>query len=273
MKITCIVDDRAAPDSDLHYEHGASFVIEIGDHRVLFDTGQTDEVLLYNLQALGFQPSDMDALVLSHGHSDHTGGLPGLLAQTGRLPFYAHRDVFRERFRKTDFGPKQVGPAVSRDALADKVIFRLGAEPTEVVPGLWTTGEITSRPEPEGRSVNHLVQDGNDWIPDPYRDDLSLVIKTESGLVLLCGCCHAGLLNTLAHVRTSFGEAPTVVVGGTHLVHADSTTMEHVVEELESYGPPQMHVGHCTGERAYLALKAAFGDAVSLYRVGSVFEF
>ena len=269
MKITCLVDDRAPSGSGYTAEHGASFLIESAGRHVLFDTGQSGSALLHNLAALGMEPDKIEALIISHAHNDHTGGLPTLLEQVSGLPLYAHPDLFRERFRKTDTGPKQVGPALDRETLAKLVNLQLDAEPVEVIPGVWTTGEISSRPESEGRSSYHIVYQRNKWIADPYRDDLSVVLKTGSGLALVCGCCHAGLLNTLAHVRRVFGHVPLTVVGGTHLIHLDAPAMNSLVEKLKQYGPPQLRVSHCTGDRGFLALKVAFGDSVSLCQAGT----
>lgn len=273
MKITCVVDDRAPRDSKLKAEHGISFFVESGDGRVLFDTGRSGPVLMHNMAQLGIEPQQIEALILSHAHNDHTGGLLGLLDRVGGIPLHAHPNLFCDRFQKTDTGPRQVGPAMERDALAARVVLRLSTEPVEVIPGVWTTGEISARPEAEGRSPYHIVRQGTEWIPDPYRDDLSVVLKTDTGLVLLCGCCHAGLLNTLAHVRRVFDEVPVAVVGGTHLVHADGPAMERIVVKLQDYGPPKLWVGHCTSERVFLALKAAFGDAVALCQTGTVLSF
>jgi 7,8-dihydropterin-6-yl-methyl-4-(beta-D-ribofuranosyl)aminobenzene 5'-phosphate synthase len=273
MKITCVVDDRAQPGSGLRAEHGASFCIEADGRRVLFDTGSSASVLLHNLAALGFSPGEIDALIISHGHDDHTGGLAGLLEHVEGIPLYAHPDLFRERFGKTDTGPRKLGPNVDQTVVADSVQLRLHSEPMEVVPGVWTSGEIRARPEPEGRSAYHIVRQGAGWTADTYRDDLSVVAEAEAGLVLICGCCHAGLLNTLACVREAFDQEPVAVVGGTHLKHTDVPTLEHVVDELRRYGPPQLWVGHCTGARSFLSLKAAFGDLVSLCQAGTVVQF
>jgi 7,8-dihydropterin-6-yl-methyl-4-(beta-D-ribofuranosyl)aminobenzene 5'-phosphate synthase len=273
MKITCVVDDRAQPGTDLQAEHGAGFLIEVEGNCVLFDTGPSGSVLLHNLAALGYEPQQIDALVLSHGHDDHTGGVAALLEQVPGLRLYAHPELFRERFRKTDTGPRRVGPALDSVAAAERATLQLSAAPVEVIPGLWITGEIAARPEPEGRSPHHVVRKGDGWDADPYRDDLSVVVQAADGLVLVCGCCHAGLLNTLACVRAEFNEVPVAIVGGTHLVNADGPTMDHVVNELRSFGPPQMWLGHCTGQRAYLALKVAFGDVVAPCLGGTVLSF
>jgi 7,8-dihydropterin-6-yl-methyl-4-(beta-D-ribofuranosyl)aminobenzene 5'-phosphate synthase len=273
MKITCVVDDRASQDSALRAEHGASFAIEAEGRTVLFDTGQSSEVLLSNMARLGLRPEAIDALVLSHAHYDHTGGLAGLLDRVQGIPLYAHPDLFTERFRRTDTSLKKVGPSSDRAELAGRVDLRLSAEPVEVIPGVWTSGEIGDRTEPEGRSPTHSVRQGDGWIADPYRDDLSVVLEAADGLVLVCGCCHAGLLNTMAQVRSAFGRDPGVVVGGTHLRDLDAATLDHVAQELRQCGSPRLWLGHCTGERAFRALQEAFGDRVSLCQAGTVLDF
>jgi 7,8-dihydropterin-6-yl-methyl-4-(beta-D-ribofuranosyl)aminobenzene 5'-phosphate synthase len=143
----------------------------------------------------------------------------------------------------------------------------------EILPGVWTTGEITDRAEPEGRSANHLVRGAEGWEPDPYRDDMALVLETDEGLVVICGCCHAGLLNTLAHVRRTFGANITAVAGGTHLLHADEAHLRRVIEVLRELRVPRLYLNHCTGLRAYVTLAQAFGDEVAPCPAGTMLSF
>jgi 7,8-dihydropterin-6-yl-methyl-4-(beta-D-ribofuranosyl)aminobenzene 5'-phosphate synthase len=273
MKITCVVDDRAPRGSGLRAEHGASFAIEAEGRTALFDAGQSSEVLLSNMARLGFRPEAIDALVVSHAHYDHTGGLAGLLEKVQGIPLYAHPDLFTERYRRTATSLKKVGPSSDRAELAGRVDLRLSAEPVEVLPGVWTSGEIGDRSEPEGRSPNHFVRQGDGWAGDPYADDLSVVLEAADGLVLVCGCCHAGLLNTMAQVRSAFGSNPAAIVGGTHLRDLDAATLDHVAQALRRCGSPRLWLGHCTGKRAFRALQEAFGDGVSLCQAGTVLDF
>lgn len=275
MKVTCIVDNTVGWGTSLWGEHGLAFLIETeGGGRVLFDTGQSGTVLLHNLAELKMDPGGIRALALSHAHRDHTGGLRALLEQAPGLPLHAHPDVFRQRFSRRSGERRAIGLPLHREELAARAKLYLSTEPAEIAPGVWTTGEITSRSEPEGRSDRHLVREGGVWMPDPYRDDLSLVLDAAEGLILLCGCCHAGLLNTLAHAHRTFGDEIVAVAGGTHLVDAREAYLEHVVTVLrQEYGSPCLYLNHCTGERAQFALARALGEGVRSCPAGTVLSF
>jgi 7,8-dihydropterin-6-yl-methyl-4-(beta-D-ribofuranosyl)aminobenzene 5'-phosphate synthase len=148
------------------------------------------------------------------------------------------------------------------DTLRGQADLMLSDSREEVLPGVWTSGEIEERNEPEGRSPHHLVRCEDEWVPDPYRDDLSLVLETGGGLFVVCGCSHAGLLNILAHVRRHFGEDVVGVAGGTHLVDAGPGQLAHAAARLREMGSPALHLNHCTGPTAFVALSRAFEGRV-----------
>lgn len=275
FKLTCVADDGLPPDPALRHEHGLSFLIETGEARVLFDTGASGEVLLHNMEVLGIDPQRLSALALSHGHYDHTGGLPDLLPHLApHLPLYANPDLFRERFSRRKSGLKSVGMSIGREELAARLTLHLSAEPTEIAPGTWTTGEITKRSEPEGASKHHFVRGDGGFVRDSYRDDLSLVLEAGAGLVVVCGCCHAGLLNTLAHVQRKFGRGIVAVVGGAHLGDVSGTELAHIAAVLrETYNSPHLHLNHCTGDKAIEVLRRAFGERASPCPAGTTLTF
>lgn len=220
MKITCLVENSVpAGSSHLWDEHGPAFIIETREGTVLFDTGQSGTVIMHNLQQLGILPESIDVLVISHGHYDHTGGLRALLEllRPG-IPLYAHPDIFTERYSRRKNLIKNIGSPTDRKFLEHKVVLKLANHPQAVLPGVWTTGEILPRHEPEGRSVRHVVKKGVSWGADPYMDDMALVVQISSGLVLICGCCHAGLLNTISRIQSTFDPVIRIIMGGTHLI-------------------------------------------------------
>jgi 7,8-dihydropterin-6-yl-methyl-4-(beta-D-ribofuranosyl)aminobenzene 5'-phosphate synthase len=264
--ITCIVDNAVTAGSRCWGEHGVAFLIEMDGARVLFDTGSSGTVLLHNLDALEIAPESLDALAISHAHYDHTGGLAALAPLLRpATPLYAHTELLRARYSRdtASAAPTSIGLPYPPEALEGAVTLQLSAAAQEIAPGLWTSGEITQRREPEGRSASHGVLDGDTWQPDPYRDDMSLVAELDNELVLICGCCHAGLLNTLAHVERVFTRPVRTIIGGTHLGGADAAQLDHVAGALTQM-PDLAHVylNHCSGHAAYLALVDALGAEV-----------
>ena len=234
-------------------------------------------VLVHNAASMGLDLHQMDAIALSHAHLDHTGGLKAFMQYSQpSLPLYAHPDIFRPRFTLKEGRTRSIGLSLTRVELGQHFSLCLSMEAVEVFPHVWTTGEITSRMEFEGSSPHHYIQEGDFRQPDPYRDDMSLVLEGESGLVVVCGCCHAGLLNTLAQVQRMFNHEIKAIVGGTHLANVDTNTLQHTVDVIRTTRTghlPDLYLNHCTGERAITTLAQAFGEKVHPCPAGTVLVF
>lgn len=274
MDVTCLVDDAVKRSSSLWGEHGLAFLIDTGDRRVLFDTGQSGTVLRHNMNALNIEPDTIDAVALSHGHYDHTDGLFSLLGDLRPdVPLYAHPHLFQERYSEHHDRLDRVGlgsqaragksAAEVKEVLGATMALALRRAKQEILPGVWTTGEISDRPEREGSSSRHRMWEGGEVVPDRYVDDMSLVLSMDGGLLLLCGCCHAGLLNTLLHVERLFGQPVEMIAGGLHLTAFCSDELDHVCQVLkERPALRRVYPNHCTGEAAFVALTNALGSSV-----------
>lgn len=274
IKIFCVVNDMVRKDTGLHSEHGLAFWIQSNYGVVLFDTGPTVAVLSHNLKMLDLSPQDVDRLAVSHAHYDHTGGLEAIISNNTKLTLFAHPDIFRPRYALQKGEYRSIGMAIDKDNLLQRVKLKLSDNSAEIFPNLWTTGEIVERPEPQGSSAYHFIRDGTDWKPDLYRDDISLVLKTEKGLVVICGCCHAGILNTLFHIERNFEGPIIAILGGLHLLSANNQYLEHVVDVFdERFQNVSFYLNHCTGENAFKKLVNAFGSRVKACPAGTVITF
>ena len=273
-KIICVVDNQVMQGSKLKSEHGLAFWIETDDDVLLFDTGQSTEVLEHNIEILGLRLQDIDYLALSHAHYDHTGGLEAVLSNKDNLEIFANPDILRPRYALRDGDYESIGMAIDPSKSSNRVRLKLCYAPNQIFPKLWTTGVISKRPEPQGSSPHHFVLAEGGWQSDPYLDDMSLVLITDTGLVLICGCCHAGLLNTLFHVELIFGGPISTVIGGTHLISADDNQLDHIISVLETHFQGlTFYLNHCTGQNGFNNLAGAFGSQVKACPAGTSITF
>jgi len=273
VRITCLVDNSVGHGSPLWGEHGLSFLVQTTSGAVLWDTGASGTVLDHNIQTLGLREADVQAIGLSHGHYDHTGGLEVALSAFGSVTLYAHPDLFAERYSLHGDTQKDVGIPIDQQTLASQCSLMLSAAPQQILPGVQTTGEIKERPFPQGGSSRLKAARAGRLVADTYADDMSLVLSVPSGVVLLCGCCHAGLRNTLMAVRSQYSEKLVAILGGTHLASVDDAELAALRQTLTNEDVPDLYLNHCTGNRAIFALRTMFGDHVHNCPAGTAIEF
>jgi len=254
-------------------EHGQSFYIETDEKRIFFDVGQ-GLVLLNNARYLGIDLKRVDTVVLSHGHNDHTGGLKSLAGLNTGFTLVAHPDVFLEKFVKSDGAMLFRGIPVDAEFLEKSGIrLRFETQSVEIAPGVFTTGEIPMETEFESLEPVFFTKQNGETLTDLLPDDLALILDTEKGLVVLLGCTHRGIINTLRHVRRLMGkEKIHAVIGGLHLGKASDEKLTAIVEALREFDIERIGVGHCTGMRASKRLMDEFGDRIFFNAVGMVFR-
>jgi len=276
FRLTTLCDNYVpAGGRGLLGEHGLAILIETPEEVILFDTGQ-GLGLVRNAQVLGKDLRRVRQVVLSHGHYDHSGGLGHLLAM--RIPFAltAHPRCFERKFgRFPGRGDVEIGCPVAREAVDKEVSgLRMSAAPVRVARCVTTTGEVPLGTDFESVDRVLLREDDGRRVADEVLDDLSLVLETPQGLVVLLGCAHRGVINNLRRACEVAGRDDIhAVIGGMHLSRASAKQMDKTLEELRRLNVRRLVPGHCTGPVALARMRSFFGEAVQVNQVGSVFEF
>ncbi len=259
VRITTLSENTAGMPGVIA-EWGLSILAETDDLKILMDTGLSISVP-HNAPRLGVDLATVDKIVLSHGHYDHTGGLWEVLAKTGKVEIIAHPDIFAAKYARYGEQARYVGIPFSREALEALATLTLSREPVWITEDIVTTGEIPMITEYEEIDPPLRVKEGQELVPDPLRDDRALIIKTDDGLVVITGCAHRGIINTLYHARELTGvEQVHTVVGGTHLIFASEERVLLSAAALREFGVRRLGVSHCTGMPAAMMLAQEFGD-------------
>jgi 7,8-dihydropterin-6-yl-methyl-4-(beta-D-ribofuranosyl)aminobenzene 5'-phosphate synthase len=273
LKITTVVDNTSFPGSRFWAEHGLSFLIEADGEKILFDTGQSSEVIAHNLEILGEDISDIRYVVLSHGHYDHTGGLRHIIRKIGRVKLFAHPDVFDDKYVKRGEEYRHIGPPLMKMKLEEHFQLVLDKNSTKISSGIRTTGQIPRSNDFETVPNRYLIKSFGKYIHDNIPDDQALLLESGSGIIVVLGCAHAGVVNTLTYARDIVGCSEVWgVLGGMHLIGADLGRLRKTKNILEELNVQNIGLSHCSGTNVFLFLSRKLGDRVYMNRVGSVME-
>jgi 7,8-dihydropterin-6-yl-methyl-4-(beta-D-ribofuranosyl)aminobenzene 5'-phosphate synthase len=255
FRITLLVDHQAI-SPDLATEHGLSFLLELGEQVLLFDTGASD-AFLRNAEHLGLPLDRVTQVILSHGHWDHSGGLGAALERVPQAQVYLHPRALGPKFsRHPDRPVREIGfPKGSWSAVCP-VMHRVNwaTAPMRLSSEIGITGPIP-RKHPLERISGPFFLDADGRQPDPLEDEQALWIQTPAGLVVVLGCAHAGVVNTLEYVQNITGETRIrAVLGGFHLLKASEERLRFTVEALQRLDVEALFPCHCSGENevAYL---------------------
>ena len=276
-RITIICENSVSIRGGLG-EHGFSAYLETERGNFLFDTGRGD-ALIPNLLSFDKDPLSIQKIFLSHGHHDHTGGLAAILQLLGKVDVLAHPEIFSARYnisQKDGHETRRYAGLKFVRAYLESLggHFILGKDFREVTREIFLTGEIPRKTSYEKGDPRLFAESEGKMIPDPFFDDQSVVIESPRGLVLLSGCAHSGLINTLDHVVAKTGKDRVyAIIGGTHLDFASPSQVEETIGALKNYRVERIGVSHCTGLKAAARLFTEFGEKFFFGQVGETLEF
>lgn len=274
LKITTLVDNNALPGSSLWAEHGLSFLINADDEMILFDTGQSSEVIAHNLDNLNLDLNDLKHVVLSHGHYDHTGGLKKIAERAKNATIFAHPDAFDEKYVMKEEFYKPIGLPFKKNKLKKTFAFHIDEHPKEIIDGITVTGEISRATCFEQVPEMYRIKENEDYVKDNILDDQALILETIKGLIVILGCAHSGVINTLNYINTIMNRKEIYgVLGGIHLRGAKKSRLQQTAWVLKKYKVKTIGLSHCSGETAFLYFSSFLGDRVFLTSVGSVMQF
>jgi 7,8-dihydropterin-6-yl-methyl-4-(beta-D-ribofuranosyl)aminobenzene 5'-phosphate synthase len=273
------IDGKVKADTFLA-EHGLSLLVTVwyGEekHTILFDTGYTKIGVLHNMEQLGLNIEDIEVIVLSHGHMDHTGSLNAILDKIpGTIPLVLHPGAFvYPRYTRQPDGSKNIWPqTLTRDALAQKNVEVVESKTPTLIADemIMVTGEVERTTSFEKGMPNALVEKNGEIVQDPIMDDQAIVMKLNGkGLVVISGCAHAGIINTLAFAQKTIGEQSIhAVLGGFHLSGPFFEKIhDETIQGIKKMDPDVIMPMHCTGLKAINRFQKEFPSSFVLNSVG-----
>jgi len=278
--ISIVAEDTIAFDTPFWGRFGLSVLLELrtetADRRhpfekhILYDTNSAAAPILHNLGILGESLDKVSTVFLSHCHYDHTDGLPGILEAIGHpIPVIAHPETFRPCFEINPDGVRHIGLAQSQMQLEQKgAIFTLTREPLNLMTGVTTSGEIERVTSFEVLEDLYTIVDG-EVVQDHERDDAAVILNFQEGLVIVTGCCHAGIVNTMMQAKKVTGVNKIhAVVGGLHFIDASEEKVEKSIEALREVD--WVLAGHCTGFDGLRRIADVMGERFGRIHTGTI---
>jgi len=275
VKITTLIENKKGEHLGLEEEHGLSFFIEVDNKKLIFDTGKTD-AFLKNAEKLQINLSEIDEVILSHGHYDHTGGVKSLVKKLGKsFSLYAHEDIFVKKYKVEKESMKFLGNDFDKEWLVNNnvKVNSVKEDVTKVTDKIYIVTNFDRVTKFEKNNPIYKVENVNDYIIDDFHDEVSVVIQTAKGLVVVLGCSHPGIVNILKTIIKRFGNNIHTIIGGTHLVGATLERIKETIEFINENDIKCIGVSHCTGLAAVLEFEKTLGDRYFYNCTGMILDF
>lgn len=276
MKIITLVENKLGEKEDLEIEHGISLYIEVDGKKILFDTGQ-EEKFLRNAKKLDVNLRDLDYVIISHGHHDHSGGLPNLIKQVNpEVKIYVGKEFFNRKHSlringNYDFVGNPFDESFFKENKLD--VEYIDKDVTPITESLSVYTNFKRDKEFDNINETMFISDGDGFIKDEFRDEISLGVKIDKGLVVLVGCSHAGIVNILKTIEERSKQEIYAVVGGTHLIREDDAKINKIIDYLKEKDIKVIGACHCTGKQGETMLTQQLEDNFINNNTGGRLQF
>jgi len=273
LRITTLVDNCAAMP-EIGAEHGLSILIQKDGKKILFDCGQSS-LIEHNARKLNLGLEGLEAVVLSHGHYDHCGGLMAVVKKNPGVKVYGHPGIFEKKYVKYESGLRYIGIKEAREHYErEGAEFVLSAHSLEIGEGIYTTGQVPRVTDFEYVDSSFVKKAEGDYIKDEIVDDISLVIEWKDGLILILGCAHSGVVNILRKVHNLCPkDLFLLVMGGMHLSQRDDSYVEKTLKEISKEKIGRIIPMHCSGISHSALFAGYFGSRFEYGSAGMVLDF
>ena len=265
MRASVLVDNIGS--SGLPGEWGLSFYIEYKDQKILLDAGQSG-LFAENAKKLGLNLADVDYAVLSHAHYDHADGMPVFFEQNDKAKLYLKESCGENCYDRKEGKMKYIG---IKSGMLEKYRDRIIRVPGDlkISDGVRLISHSKESMKKAGEREHMYLKEGNDWVPDCFTHEQSLVFDTESGSVIFNSCSHGGADNIINEVSAVFpGRQIHAMIGGFHLYNKSEEYVRGFAERMCAAGVEKIYTGHCTGEEGYRILREVLGDRVHQLEAG-----
>lgn len=268
MKVKLLLENTKLNDSNLCIEHGLSLLIEKDNKRVIFDTGGPKGCAIQNASILEEDLSKIDAVVISHGHNDHTGGLLDFFKLNDNALVYLKKEALNPYYSEKTSNKKFIG---TDGRIAENHFDRLKFVKTtlEIIPGIFVIPNIYKKFSIHSSNSNLLMKNDHGILEDTFSHELFMIIK-EDKLTLFSGCAHNGIKNIISTTKDIFrGIKIKTIIGGLHLQAGKSKSLQAKDEEIYSIAQclideniEKIYTGHCTGIKGFNVMKSVLKDKI-----------
>lgn len=276
LKITTLIENKPSTNLKLYYEHGLSLYIEAGRIKILFDTGQSGD-FLKNAELLKADLGKIDYVLLSHGHYDHSGGFEKFTDKSKEsYKLIVGKDFFNSKYKLVEEGTYKYNGNSFDESFIDKnniSIKYIKEDMYFISEDIMVFSNFESRNDFELLNQKFRTKHNDKYILDKFSDEMALAVKVHNGLVVIVGCSHVGIVNILKTIMKRTNMPIYGVVGGTHLVEADTLRLNKTIDFFKKNDIKVLRMSHCTGEEATERIELEFGKRFKYNNTGNVIDF